>query len=229
MFALTLVLLINLQFGRIRDDLYNFRDIVNTNSRNWLENINPKNPVGTYKNYKNNHASYVLFFYLSPAGIYSSCHENNPTLIQIYMNYFSLEKLYIDRNESSIDFACPPSQSVGYLDTVNGFYGQEVTVTKGQPLIITGWAIKPERSQPAAKVIITVGDENKVVATVRTGQERPDVAKSFKNQALSYSGWRATISLGDIPHQTFTLKAWAYDPTTKIATPLNNTFRVSVK
>jgi hypothetical protein len=229
-FTLTMVLLVSLQFERMKADLLNFNHLVSINNSNWQNNINSSSPVGKYQNYKNNYASYVLFYRLEP-GIYN-CPDNTPDHNKLYMTYFQKSKLYVEPPElktedKAINFTCEPNTVTGYIDAVNGLNISTLQLDRKQNIEIVGWAANQDLSRPATQVIITLDNSPKVVAKAEVGIERPDVANSFNNPKLLESGWRAVVSVDDLVSSPVTLKAWSYEPKSKVATPLNQTFQIT--
>ena len=117
----------------------------------------------------------------------------------------------------------------GYFDTVNNSTQLSNEVSQSTPVTVGGWAILPEKGEPADRVIITYGDNNSIVAVAPVDVERPDVAKNLQQPAYENSGWNATFDSSSLPPgEEVVLKAWAYDSTSKEATQLNNLHQVVV-
>ena len=110
-------------------------------------------------------------------------------------------------------------ESFGYFDTL-------VPLPDASWLAV-GWAIDPERVEPA-KVVILAGEDSKgdprgfAVAIVK--EERPDVATTRGHGSYATSGWAVTFKSIDVPSGTRVISAWAYDPTTGLAYRLEGTY-----
>lgn len=123
----------------------------------------------------------------------------------------------------------PASKNIpGFFDSVNGSSAPTIQVRKAVPVIASGWAVLPDEGRVPDRIIITSGDNNSLVAVVPLTVDRADVAKALKNPAYQKSGWVASINSSNLPANSVVLKAWAYDSTTKEATPLNKTYEVAV-
>lgn len=116
---------------------------------------------------------------------------------------------------------------VGSFDVVNGNKAPTQTISQETPITVGGWAAMSSDGKPAEKVIITVGEDNSIVAMLPVNVERSDVAEALKNQAYLKSGWQGKIEPSQLPKNTTTLKAWAYNPSTKEAFILANVYEVN--
>jgi hypothetical protein len=96
-------------------------------------------------------------------------------------------------------------------------------------LIISGWAILPDRRRCADQVFLTyqdAGDHSIIFAVATMGLERADVAlnRPDKDRRFQYCGWAANVAASDMPAdlQSTILKAWVLDTETGKAWPLPN-------
>lgn len=108
----------------------------------------------------------------------------------------------------------------GYFDGVNNQLALEHTVARTEPLTLYGWAVISTTNKPASQVIVTQGEQNSVVAIAPVDVNRADVATATNNANYANSGWSATVSPTALPSDKATLKAWAYDSSTKEALQL---------
>ena len=133
------------------------------------------------------------------------------------------------KNASEIKFQTPaPSVINGFVDIVNNSGALKHNVSKNGNVTLTGWAIVPEKTKPAEKVIITLPDTNEILAIANVNIARPDVAKVMKNEAYKKSGWVASFKGSSLPTGRVVLKAWTYDPATKTATQLKSAHELTV-
>lgn len=130
---------------------------------------------------------------------------------------------------SEVKFETPPPTVLnGFVDAVNNSGTLKHNVNKNGTVTLTGWAINPEKTKAAEKVIVTLADTNQVVAIANVNIARPDVAKALKNPAYKTSGWNTSFKSNSLPTGRILLKAWAYDPVTKEATQLKNLHELTV-
>jgi len=133
------------------------------------------------------------------------------------------------KDVSEIKFQTPPPTVFnGFVDAVNNSGTLKHNVSKNGTVTLTGWAIIPEKTKTAEKVIITIPDSNQIVAIANVKLARPDVAKAIKNEAYKNSGWITSFKATTLPTGRVLLKAWTYDPTTKTATQLKNIHELTV-
>lgn len=128
-----------------------------------------------------------------------------------------------------IKFQTPSGKGLsGFFDTVNNGMTLKHNVSKNGTVTLSGWAIIPEKTKAAEKVIVTLPDTNQVVAIANVNMPRPDVVKVLKNEAYKNSGWTTSFKGNSLPTGRVVLKAWAYDPATKTATLLKNIHELTV-
>lgn len=236
-FTLTLSLLVNLQFKDLRKDIINLNKIIQTNKSNWQESSDQNNFYAINRQIPTH---YIYKFNL-PEGIYPSCSSPQNILAILYMDYFEKAEFYVlpvdkdisyltndstqnDRfltsrnNPDNIRFICRYSK--GWVDKINNSTqtSSVVTVSKNKPVELQGWAIKPDKTK-VDEVIITMGNENQIVATTPVNQPNQWVAKSFGNPDLINSNWTIIVNppFNYQPEETVTFKAWAYDAHKKSA------------
>jgi hypothetical protein len=134
------------------------------------------------------------------------------------------------KSASEVKFSPPaPNNPHGFFDTVNGASTTKHTTAKTAPIKLTGWAALPDKNKAADSVIITLADNQTVVAVVPVKLPRVDVAKALNKPGYQASGWIATINAASLPAGKSSLKAWAYDSATKQAYQLNPTHEITVE
>ncbi|WP_330203916.1 hypothetical protein [Cyanobacterium sp. Dongsha4] len=231
-FSLTFILLVNLQFKHLRQDLSNFNSIIVSNNQNWQENLGSDQSIANYTTIP---TFYIFRTYLDD-GIYPSCEKEERLNIfaERYANYFNKNKLYVIpfNSESSslnvnispkkanrIDFICSHSSDFGNVDSINQseIKNSVFELVENQEIVLTGWAINPDKSK-GKKVLITMGDDNKIIKETQVNLARPDVADYFNNPIYLDSGWSVsfipTINASEDPVK---FRVWSYDPIIKEA------------
>ncbi|MFB2834730.1 hypothetical protein [Floridanema evergladense] len=77
-----------------------------------------------------------------------------------------------------------------------------------------GWAVLPEKKEPADAVILTyekTPGEDIIFAVFDNRVERPDVVKAMKTTNYLISGWQKTFAANRLPKGVVKIKAWAFD------------------
>jgi hypothetical protein len=132
------------------------------------------------------------------------------------------------KNFKEIKFeVIPKGKYIGYFDGINYSTNRIHTLPKNKTFRVNGWALTADSKQPANLVLITMGSSHNPIAVASVNKNRPDIIKLFKNPALAKSGWEADIVpssflLSSSPNEKVILKAWSYNPQTKVATLLAN-------
>lgn len=236
-FCLTFTLLINSQFNHLKPDFVNLNKIIQANNLNWQESQDPNKSYAIHRQIL---TSYMYRFNLEE-GIYPSCTSSQNILALLYMKYFEKEEFYVlpvdknisyltnnnkydDRylasinNSENIRFICQYSQ--GSVDMINDSTqtGSVITVSKDKSLEIQGWAVKPDKTE-ANNVLITMGNENKIMEKIPVNQSRLDVAKFLKSPNLVNSGWSGNLTppFSKEQENPVIFRAWAYDAEKKSA------------
>ena len=99
-------------------------------------------------------------------------------------------------------------------------------------LLLRGWAVLPERGEPAHAVLLCAevpGRESggpRVVAVVSTGQPRPELARATARAATGRSGWNHRFDVSRLREGESLLTAWAYDSISGRAVRLGGEIRV---
>jgi hypothetical protein len=133
-------------------------------------------------------------------------------------------------------FLQPPLVTSKYAEDISGDvqdnYGYFDNLRKADSgsYIATGWAILPQKQEPADAVILTYRDTNNksiVYAVVDNQFPRDDIAKAYGKPAYLNSGWQTQISLDklpSLPNQKMQINAWAFDTDTGQTFKLNGQF-----
>ena len=82
----------------------------------------------------------------------------------------------------------------------------------GERVALTGWAVLPDRLEPADAVLLTCDDSRagpSIVALIEVIEKRPDVVAATGEPGFFRSGWRRIFSARELPPGA--IKAWAYD------------------
>jgi hypothetical protein len=90
----------------------------------------------------------------------------------------------------------------------------DVVIRSGDDnLEMSGWCFLPSTDRPAPCVVLGYQSGNKwlAAALAEVYQERPDLAKA-RGGRYRWAGWRARISLANIPPAAERFSAWAVDP-----------------
>ncbi len=235
-FCVILTLVFNLQFNHIKQDIVDIKKIIDINNTNWKESLDKTNSYAIHRQIP---TRYIYRFNLEE-GIYPSCSISQNILAIFYMDYFDKEEFYVlpidqdistltnnypekDRylvsinNPENIRFICRYSRGGIYRIGDSTQTGSVVTVDKNQPIEVEGWAVKPDRTQ-ANEVIITMGNDNQIVAKASVNQPNLWVAKLLNNPNLINSGWIANFTVPFKEQEDIvTFKVWTYDAEKKSA------------
>ncbi len=96
----------------------------------------------------------------------------------------------------------------------NGELQQAGRNSAGQ-LVLSGWAILPERTWAADAVLLTYDDPQygpRIFALALGGSPHPDLATRFQVADFALAGWTRTFDPGQLPPGPQILRAWAFDP-----------------
>lgn len=235
-FSLTITILVNLQLNHLKQDIINIKKIIKTNNLEWQESLNKSNSYAIHRQIP---TSYIYRFTLED-GIYPSCTISQNILAIFYMDYFDKEEFYVlpvdqdistltnnyfkknrylvsSNNPENIRFICRYSRGGIYRIEDSTQTGSVVTVDKNKPIEVEGWAVKPDRTK-ANEVIITMGNDNQIVARAFVNQPNPWVAEFLNNPDLINSGWIANFTVPFKEQEDLvTFKAWTYDAEKKSA------------
>lgn len=101
-----------------------------------------------------------------------------------------------------------------------GLYGflDSITQTNEAEILISGWAIFPERKQPADAVLLAYETPNtkpKAFAIAPVIYKSPDVAKELNYQGYQNVRWSKALALNKLPKGDFKVSAWAFDTETR--------------
>jgi hypothetical protein len=129
----------------------------------------------------------------------SQIHLLKPTLVES-----SDVSLLEEKQKSS------SSDSYGFLDSI-------IPINEAE-ILISGWAIFPDRRQPADAVVLayeTPNSQPKAFAIAPVIDKSPDVAEKFKNEGYQNVRWSKTLALNQLPKGDIKVSAWAFDTETK--------------
>jgi hypothetical protein len=118
----------------------------------------------------------------------------------------------------------PPNSNVPSAGTLDG-----ATLEATGHLSFQGWARVPDRDRPAECVVLgfeTPDGVWKPFCVFETGGDRPDVARHFGSGALIRAGFSGRVNATSLPRGAFTLRAWAIDPKTERAFPMEGAIRL---
>ncbi|MEL7034965.1 MAG: hypothetical protein AAFO04_05015 [Cyanobacteria bacterium J06592_8] len=91
-----------------------------------------------------------------------------------------------------------------------------------------GWAILPDKQQPADAVYLSYGDQNHLIAVGKVNQSRPDVAKVFSRFEYNDTGWLIRVPVTTLPVGNTSLKVWTYDAETETLTQIGSEISIEV-
>ncbi len=100
------------------------------------------------------------------------------------------------------------------------------TVTRGDNLLVTGWAADYQDGAPVKQVQVLI--DGTAVGNAVLGIARPDVATAYKNPAWTNSGWSFTYSSTGLATGTHTVTAVATD-TAALSKTLTNAKTITVQ
>ncbi|NEP44000.1 MAG: hypothetical protein F6K35_34175 [Okeania sp. SIO2H7] len=106
----------------------------------------------------------------------------------------------------------------GYFDTFN--------LVENQTYLARGWAVLPDRKEPADGVILTYensGGEAIIFKLINQRFPRQEIAEFMENSSYLDSGWQTEFSAKDLPSGRITLNAWSFDARSGKAFQLNQT------
>ncbi|NJM28323.1 MAG: hypothetical protein HC856_09130 [Pseudanabaena sp. RU_4_16] len=122
------------------------------------------------------------------------------------------------------------AEDIGGNGQDNYGYFDSLRKSDAKNYIATGWAILPQKQEPADAVILAykdADDKSIVFAVVDRQFPRSDIAKAYGKSAYLNSGWETQISLDELPslpNQKLQVSAWAFDTDTGKAFKLNGQF-----
>lgn len=97
----------------------------------------------------------------------------------------------------------------------------------GENISMHGWARNPITGQAARKIII-IDQDGKVVAATRVNQERTDVQQAFNDPWMLMSGWQVAVNTSTWPKKETTLKAYVFLDRDNTAIRINGQFTVPI-
>jgi hypothetical protein len=118
----------------------------------------------------------------------------------------------------------PPSSNAPSAGTLDG-----ATLEPTGHLSFQGWARVPDRDRAAGCVVLgfeTPDGAWQPFCVFETGGDRPDVARHFGSDALARAGFSGRVDATSLPRGDFTLRAWAIDPKTERAFPMEGAIRL---
>jgi len=94
------------------------------------------------------------------------------------------------------------------------FGALEASARNGSRLALAGWAVLPDRQEPADAVLLTCEDAQgvpSIIALVEVIDKRADIVSATGEPGFYRSGWHRILTGGELPPGTIAVKAWAYD------------------
>jgi hypothetical protein len=121
------------------------------------------------------------------------------------------------------DIAVNPIDSSNHIE-----YGAFDNIDKvdNQTFFAGGWAILPEKKEPADAVVLTyetTKDEEIIFAISDSKGKRPDIVEATNTQQYAMSGWEKTFPASRLPKGLVKINAWAFDTETAKAYKLGGT------
>jgi hypothetical protein len=111
-------------------------------------------------------------------------------------------------------FVEKPTAFYGSFDSPAG--DKPLTVKRSDNIYTSGWATLPDATDQPKMVIITFGDNKPITnADLKSGLDRPDVAKLMNKPAYAKSGWTISFPAQALPEGDTVIKAWVYDAAKK--------------
>jgi hypothetical protein len=123
----------------------------------------------------------------------------------------TLEKTGFREVPKSLTFNTSPDKVYGYFDKPSTTENPLI-VNKGSKIRTFGWAILPDKHEPAKLVLLSYGDQRSFFAISTVNSSRPDVAKALHSSRYEKTGWKVNILAKHLPVGETTIKAWVYDP-----------------
>jgi hypothetical protein len=123
----------------------------------------------------------------------------------------------------TISNQAPPGQEIGSLDLAGDSAGN-LTLFKGAPLFVRGWAADTVNGAPVTSVTISVDGTS--VGTATLGIARADVATGYGRSDYTNSGWSFQGSTAALSLGQHTVSATAVGPSGSAPLPVNKTITV---
>ena len=152
--------------------------------------------------------------------------EENCIIEKVYPHFPGLKyRAYLVESQGIIDAKLLKSNSIQDIkgtnranskEFINGWFEQLNKIDETNYLA-GGWAILPEKKEPADAVILTYEQNNGediIFAVFDTRVNRPDVVKALKRTTYSMSGLQKTFPASKLPKGLVKIKAWAFDTET---------------
>ncbi|XGV99378.1 MAG: hypothetical protein ACAF41_10635 [Leptolyngbya sp. BL-A-14] len=148
------------------------------------------------------------------ARIYPYYEIGKPKIIQLNQNHFLKPALVESPNLSIIEGKRKqyPSEAYGFLDSI--------TQTSESELLLSGWAVFPDRKKPADAVILAYETPNsapKAFAIAPVIEKSKDIVRVFKDQAYQNVRWSKSLAVNKLPEGDIKVSAWAFDTEAKQA------------
>ncbi len=94
----------------------------------------------------------------------------------------------------------------------------------GEPMMAFGWAFLRDQARVPDAILVTCGEEQRIVGSGEAHMARADVVRAFGNDPRTlHSGFGALIDEKRLPAGGCPLRAWGYDATRHAAQPLEHT------
>ena len=101
------------------------------------------------------------------------------------------------------------------FDSRNGIL-DAVTLQPDKQLVVSGWAVDFKTGSLPKVILISCTDgagATRLVGTTVANVPRDDVAEALHNQQMAFSGFTATVDLGQLPPGDYQVAAWDIDNT----------------
>lgn len=91
------------------------------------------------------------------------------------------------------------------LDSVDGNYAAQVTLSKGKAHVFRGW-LENNQQKPAGEFQFVLAGTQDFGIPAATGVQRPDVASGQNNPALANAGFNFSVNLDSLPSGDYAIR-----------------------
>lgn len=120
-----------------------------------------------------------------------------------------LDRIGFREIPDDLEFRSNPDREYGKLN----YWSKGSTplqLSKGETLLLYGWALLPGQQEPPHTVLFTYSDRPRFFANALINQDKPEIAKK-QHAKTSQIGWQLEVSPKQLPESTTKIKAWVYN------------------